>query len=245
MRIINKTLESNLLKSLNPFLGNVDNEKLISTSTSYRNTLFFNRNSNVYGLDATYEDNRSKLLLTNGFDTRVSKEVNGNARWNINKTFSINEFGENGEKKSSSEFFSTRDFFIKYYSTESKFNVQPGSAFRASLIYEYKYKKNTIGDVRERTIQNKFGTELRYSSVKRGIVSVKVNYIHLNYNAEENTSIAYEMLEGLRKGINLTWSASIERNISGNVQLSLNYEGRKSEGTPPVHTANVQVRAFF
>jgi hypothetical protein len=245
MRLDNKTLESNLLKALNPFLGDVGDSSLISTNSTYRNTFFYNRNSNVYGFDVTYEDIRSKSLLTNGFDARISREVNSNARWNITKTFSINEFGERGEKKSSSEFFSTRDFFIKYYSTESKFNIQPGSSFRASLIYEYKYKKNTVIGFGERTIQNKFGTELRYSSVKRGIISVKVNYIHLNYNSDENTSIAYEMLEGLKKGTNVTWSASVERNISGNVQLSLNYEGRKSVGAKTVHTGNVQVRAFF
>ncbi|MEP7168155.1 MAG: hypothetical protein ABI855_02170, partial [Bacteroidota bacterium] len=245
MRVDNKTLESNLLKSLNPFLGNVADTELVSTNTSYRNTFFYNRSSNVYGLDGTYEDNRSKTLLTNGFDSRITREVNGNARWNINKTFSVNEFGEKGEKKSTSEFFSMNNYFIKYYSTESKFNFQPGSVFRASLIYEYKYKRNTIGDIKERTIQNKFGTELRYSSVKRGVISAKIDFINIKYNAEENSSIAYEMLEGLRKGANITWNVSIERNISGNVQLSLSYDGRKSEGAPPVHTGSVQVRAFF
>ncbi|MEO5569686.1 MAG: hypothetical protein ABIS37_02055 [Bacteroidia bacterium] len=245
MRLDNKTLESNLLKSLNPFLGNVADTSLISTNSSFRNTFFYNRNSNIYGFDVTYEDQRGKTLLTNGFDARVTKKINGNARWNINRTYSINEFGENGQKKSTSDFFSEQNYFIKYYSSESKFNIQPGSSFRASLIYEYKYKRNFVGGLGERAIQNKFGTELRYSSVKRGVISVKVNFIQLNYNAEENTSIAYEMLEGLKKGNNATWSVSIERNISGNVQLSLNYEGRKSQDVKTVHTGNMQVRAFF
>lgn len=245
MRLDNKTLESNLLKSLNPFLGNVDDTSLIATNASYRNTIFFNRSHNVYGFDLTIEDIRSKILLINGFEARINKEVNGNARWNLNRTFSINEFAERGEKESSSEYFSTKDFIIKYYSTESKINIQPGASFRASMIYEYKYKKNYAGDLGERAIQNRFGSEFRYSSVKRGIISLKVNYIHLDYNADENTSISYEMLEGLRTGANVTWSATAERNISGNVQLSLNYEGRKSENVNTVHTGNVQVRAFF
>lgn len=113
------------------------------------------------------------------------------------------------------------------------------------MIYEYKYKKNNTGELGERTIQNKFGTEIRYSSVKRGVISVKVNFIQLDYNADENTSLAYEMLEGLRKGTNVTWSASAERNISGNVQLSLNYEGRQSQDVKTVHTGSMQIRAFF
>jgi hypothetical protein len=245
VRLDNKTLESNLLKSLNPFLANVGDTQLISTNASYRNTVFYNRNSNVYGFDGTYEDTRSKILLTNGFDTRVITEVNGNGRWNMNKTFSINEFAERGEKKSASEYFSTQNYFIKYYSTESKLNVQPGSSFRVTLIYEYKFKRNYVGEIGEQAIQNKFGTEFRLSSVKRGVISAKINFIQLKYNADENTSISYEMLEGLRKGTNMTWSATAERNISGNVQLSLNYEGRKSQDVNTIHTGNVQVRAFF
>jgi len=34
-------------------------------------------------------------------------------------------------------------------------------------------------------------------------------------------------------------------NLSAVLQLSINYDGRKSEGVNAVHTANVQVRAYF
>lgn len=245
MRLDNKTLEDNLLKSLNPFLQKVGDSTLIATNAAYRNTFFFNRSSSVYGVDITYENNHSKSLLTSGFEARIIKEWNSNIRWNINRTFSLNLFGENGDKQNKSDYFSVRDFLIRYYSTEARFSIQPGSTFRTSISYEFKNKKNALSDLAERAKQNKFGTEVRYSSVKRGIISMKINFIQINYNAEENTSIAYEILEGLKKGKNITWNLSVQRNLSGNVQLSLNYDGRKSEEVKAIHTGSVQVRAFF
>lgn len=245
LRLDNKTLEDNLLKSLNPFAQAVGDSALITANSSYRNTFFFNRASNIYGADLTYESNLNKSLLTNGFEARILKEWNSNIRWNITRTFGINLFGENGQKQNKSDYFSTRDFLIKYYTVETRLSIQPGSSFRTSLIYEYKNKKNTLGELKENAQQNKLGSEIRYSSVKRGIVSVKINFIQIKYPAEENTSLAYEILEGLKRGKNITWNLSIQRNLSGNVQLSLNYDGRKSEGVKTVHTGNVQVRAFF
>lgn len=245
LRLDNKMLEENLVKALNPFLQNVSDSNLISTNSSFRNTFFFNRTSSIYGFDFSYEDNQNKSLLTNGFEARILNEWSANIRWNINRTFSLNLFGENGTKQNKSDYFSTRDFLIRYYSTEEQFNIQPGSSFRASFIYAFKNKHNTLNDLKEKSEQHTIGTELRYSSVKRGIISAKVNFIQINYNEEENTSIAYEILEGLKKGRNITWNASVQRNLSGNVQMSLSYDGRKSEATKPVHTGSVQVRAFF
>lgn len=245
MRLDNKTTESNLLQSLNPFENNVKDSLLISTNSSYRNTFFFNRISTVFATDITYENNRNKLLLTNGFETRLIKEWNGNVRYNFSRAFGIGQFGEAGDKQNRSEYFSARDFLIKYYSSETRFNFQPGTRWRITLLYEYKYKKNTISDLGEKSIQQKGGVELRLSSVKRGIISARFNMVNIDFNAEENSSLAYEMLEGLKKGTNYTWNLSIQRNLSGNVQLSLNYDGRKPESVRPIHTGSVEVRAYF
>ena len=74
---------------------------------------------------------------------------------------------------------------------------------------------------------------------------MRFSVIDINYNAAENTPIAYEMLEGLRPGTNLTWSVGIQRNLSKSVQISINYEGRKPEEVKTIHTGTMQARAFF
>ena len=101
------------------------------------------------------------------------------------------------------------------------------------------------GAVGEKTLSNKFGLEAKYSTVKAGTISARVNYIDINFNAEQNTSLAYEMLEGLHNGKNITWNVTVQRNLGNSMQLNLNYDGRKSEGNGIIHTGGVQFRAFF
>ena len=73
----------------------------------------------------------------------------------------------------------------------------------------------------------------------------KFNLVSIGYNGDANTSIAFEMLEGLKEGQNLTWGVSIQRNLGSGLQLSLNYDGRKPAGTKMIHTGGAQVRAYF
>ena len=53
------------------------------------------------------------------------------------------------------------------------------------------------------------------------------------------------MLEALQQGFNTTWTFSVQRNLAKNLQLSLNYNGRKSQENNPIHNGGVQLRAFF
>jgi hypothetical protein len=244
-RIDNKTLEKDVLKALNPFDANIDDSLLVTSNAAFRNTLSFNRNSTVFGLDATLQSNTSKSFLTNGFESRVLQSLVNNFRWNINRIFSLQATTENGTRKSASEFFSNRDYEIEFYSLEPKFSIQPGLSFRTSLTYEFKNKQNVAPNATEKSDQHDGGIELKFSSVKKGVATAKFNVIIIDYNAPENTPIAYEILEGLKKGTNYTWGLSLQRNLSNSIQLNLNYEGRKPQGTNIIHTGGVQARAFF
>jgi len=69
--------------------------------------------------------------------------------------------------------------------------------------------------------------------------------VRIAYNGESNSSLEFEMLEGLKKGQNYTWSFTWQRKINKNMQLNLNYSGRKSPGNPVINVGSMQVRAFF
>ena len=87
--------------------------------------------------------------------------------------------------------------------------------------------------------------EIKFSDVKRGSLTAKFSFINISYNAAENTPLSYELLEGFKHGKNLTWNLTIQKSLSNSLQLDINYDGRKSEGVNTVHTAGVQVRAYF
>ncbi len=263
-RIAQKSQNSDIGKSLNPFYSETSDSNLVTLNSSFRSILYFNRTNPVFGADIKYQATKSKTILVNGLDSRVQLLSSAHIRWNVTRQFTLNGFFTSGEKSYAS-YLDWRDYRIVYQETEPKITFQPGTAFRIAILYNYKDKKNEliIRDLdsneidtlhfsgNERAIHHKFGLEVRQNAVSKGSLTLNVNYINITYarkddkNLSENTSIAFEMLEGLKTGSNVTWSLSYQRNLSRNMQLSLTYDGRKSEETPAVHRGGVQLRAFF
>jgi hypothetical protein len=245
VRLDKKTKEEDVFKALNPFDQKVGDSSLVSTNASYRNTLYFNRSSVKFGCDATWMQNESKTLLINGFETRTLTEYEGNARWNLSRLFLLSANYKHDDKTNSSEFFPTRNYHLLIDEGEPKLSIQPGTAFRTTVSYKYSVKENVYGETGEKAESNELGLEMKYNSTGTGTISAKVTYIGIAFNADENSSLAYEMLEGLHIGKNFTWNASIQRSLGNSIQLSLNYDGRKSENNKAIHTGGVQVRAYF
>lgn len=87
--------------------------------------------------------------------------------------------------------------------------------------------------------------ELKYNQVEKGSLTGKADFINITYNDLENTPVAYEMLNALKTGYNYTWELSYQRNLTNNIQISINYNGRKSPDSKIINIGGAQVRAFF
>lgn len=246
-RIEHKTSENDPKVAYNPFVSeNVMNDTmLLSLSSSFRNTLYFNRNDPVFGMDLNLQRNRSKALLINGFDGKTISKQGLNLRWNFYKAFSLLFSGEEGTRQSRSEFFPDKNFIIDYYKAEPKLNFQPGPSLILEVKYGYIFKQNVIDPDRQTARIHDAGFEINYKVINKGTLQVKANFLEIYYNDQPGTALAFEMLEGLQPGKNGTWSISFQQNISNNLQLNLIYDGRKSEGLKTVHTGSAQIRAYF
>ena len=103
----------------------------------------------------------------------------------------------------------------------------------------------------ERAVQNTIGLEMKRNHVSKGSLAANIDYIDFSYidilgnDAQQNTPLGYEMLEGLQTGGNVTWNFTYQRNISKHMQLSITYDGRQSEDTPAIHRGGIQLRAYF
>ncbi len=253
-RVERKSTETDFKKAYNPFLNKTNTTSLAALNSSFRNTLFINQLNPVFGVDLNYQDIRSKTLLINGFDQLITAFKQIQLRWNLTQKMSINGDYKDGRKSSSSQFFTMRDYSIKYYEAEPKLNYQPNTAFRVSLSYKYTDKKNntftnsdSMNTIRggEAAFLNDFGLEIKYNVLDKGSLNLKVNYVQIKFDGIENSSIGFEMLDGLKTGKNLIWGFSYQRTLSNNLQLSLTYDGRKSPASKAIHTGGAQIRAYF
>ena len=129
---------------------------------------------------------------------------------------------------------------------EQKLSFQPSTAFRLSGIYKYTQKQNIIEGGFQKTLINDYAIEMKYNQSEKGSFNLRSDFLTITYNDLQNSPVAYEMLNGLSTGYNYTWSISYQRNLSNNIQISINYDGRKSgTSTKIVHIGGAQVRAFF
>jgi len=268
-RVSRKSENPDLTLSYNPFILNdsVLNDSatgVVSLLSSFRNIFFFNRTNRHFGADIKYQDTRNKSLLVNGLDSRRHLLRSIYLRWNINRQFTWNFLYALGVKFNSSEFLSNKDYKINYVQYEPRVTYQPNTKLRFTVYYTNENKENLLmnavvdlsGDTSsftggERAVQNTLGLEIKRNHVSKGSLVVNVDYIEFSYkdimgnDAQQNTPLGYEMLEGLQTGGNVTWSLSYQRNISRHMQLSITYDGRQSEDTPAIHRGGIQLRAYF
>jgi hypothetical protein len=97
----------------------------------------------------------------------------------------------------------------------------------------------------QRAIAQNLGTEMRYNVAGKGTLSFRLNRIQQSFNGDANSTLGFEMLEGLAIGDNYTWALTYQRTLTNNMQINLNYEGRKTPLSKIIHTGGIQVRAFF
>jgi len=243
--VSHKSTNSNLLQAYNPFMFRLNDTSLMSTATTFKSVLFFNKSNPKIATEVSYQLNNSKMLLLNGFESRSQQSYGIKVRWNITRKFYTNIEFLQGIKNYESEYFTTKNYDLSYWEIQPKFIFQPGNKFRISLTYNYSDKRNTAVSPNERALNHNFGLESKYNFPGKGTLQAKVNYINIAYNASDNTSLAYEMLGGLKNGQNVTWGLTFQRNLGNNMQLDLIYDGRKTGTNKIVHMGSVQIRAYF
>jgi hypothetical protein len=231
---------------LNPVSTNYTLDQLIANQSSGKHTLFFNRLNPKGGIELSYLHTGIRQFLSSGIESRTNKVISGTIRKAIRKEINLLLTTDIGEKTSNTESFLNRNFQINSLSFVPQFVYQPNSTYKILTTFRHADKLNKlIESLGEHAIVYDWSTEFKYSSIKKGVIGMKFNYLKINYNGDVNTSLAYEMLEGLKAGVNYKWQFSVQRNLGNSLQLSINYEGRKPSNLRVIHTGGMQLRAFF
>jgi hypothetical protein len=244
-RVDKKSNDNGNLFTFNPAEIKLNDPLLTALNYSLRQSVFFNQSAAVFGTDYTYQNTLSKQLLTNGSEIRGNTTHEWRWRWNVSRAWSLNSANVFGIKQSVSEFLTIRNYKIESYDFEQKLIYQPNTAFRISAIYKHNKKQNIIEGGTQKAELNDFGLEFKFNQVEKGSITGKVNLINISYNDAENTAVGYEMLNALKVGYNYTWGLSYQRNLSNNIQISINYDGRKSPNNKIINIGGAQIRAFF
>lgn len=244
-RIDRKTTELDTRNFLNPFFLNVNDTSLISLQSLFRNTLFFNRTNSTFGADISYQNQRGKTFLTNGFEARNRTEQTLNVRWNLSTSWTITNALSTGQREYYSDFFSANNFNYMFYEIKPRLIYQLSSNVRITAIVSYFEGNNKAELGNQASTSRELGSELRYNLTKQGVISGKFSYYEVSFNGDAQSTLGYDMLQGLVVGKNNLWNINFQQRLGNNLQITVNYDGRGAEGQKTVHIGRMEARYLF
>lgn len=245
LRLDRKTGKSFDATVLNPFYNGNDSS-LVTLNQQFRNTITFNRNNPRFAMEYTFTENKSNSLLLNGSEQRSLEQHSSKIRVALSNKLSITLDGILGTKSNTSEFFKTRNYILKNVEASPAVIFQPNTRYRISINYANKQKRDMLSESRGKVDFNNIILEGKYSESGKNSLQVKFTFSKINQvGVDANSPVGFEMLESLQQGLNYIWNISYQQNLTSNLQLSLNYDGRKSATSKMIHTGGLQVRAIF
>jgi hypothetical protein len=117
--------------------------------------------------------------------------------------------------------------------------------FRITTGYKYDIRLNAKDLGGEKAKADNINLELKYNILGSGALNARATFSNIAYTGTENSGVSYTMLDGLQKGKNWLWQASFNKRVSKNIEMNLEYEGRKPASGDIIHTGRASVRAIF
>lgn len=240
-----KKEQSNGAPAYLPTKGNINDTSLINLNHTYSNTLSFNRYNTVWGVDVSNITSYNKSLLTYGFETTQQNLWTVKTRTNLNQNYSL-QFEQKFIKNDlTTPSFANRNYAIQTYSSTPQFIYTSSTRFRVETYYQYQLKKNSISFGGEKAVFNSLNIDAKYNTVSSTSLMAGFQFSNINFKGVDNTTVSYIMLEGLLPGKNLLWNINLTKRLVNNLEINIQYEGRKPAGTRIINTGTASIRALL
>lgn len=224
----------------------VEDDMLLSSRENLRSTIFYNRSRSAFAADFGIAQSLNKQLLTNGFESINNEDLRAHIRWKINRGINLDLTYIDQQRASSSDVLLQRNYMVTGNSYKPSITWQPLNSLRLTSGLSVKDRRNSLAENSfEKSDIREILMDLRYSKAAKTTLNATFRLIDIDFTGDENSAVGYELLEALRPGKNYTWNLNIQQRLGNGLQLSLRYDGRKSEGRSTVHVGRVQVSALF
>ena len=221
-----------------------EDESLRTMNYNFKNSLFFNRGKQHYTTSYTFLKNRNRNILSIGYLENIT--TNQQLLF-IHKLFNswLIEFRNNlGSIQNTSENFSSNNYDLATWSTYPKISFLATTNTKFDAFYKYAVQENHIGAL-ETLYQQRMGVAFSVANKDKISLNGEFNYYINDFTGNSFSPVAYQMLEGLENGKNMTWTIFAQKRITKFLDLNLSYFGRKGESSKTIHNGNIQLKAFF
>ncbi len=238
-----KTLYDGNLR-FNPFRVDIADTSLIQSNYSWNNTLSYNRYGN-WGVDVGRNANFNKSLLTYGLESNELTEYSIRGRFNIKQKFQIELLQKLTTKALSTPSFNNRNYELTGISTEPRLIFSPSTQWRLTTYYQYSSISNLIVFGGENATNNSLNLESKLNFLQNASINIKFSSSNISYTGTSNNTISYVMLNGLQPGKNYLWNLEFTKRLMNSLEISFNYEGRKTGDNQTVNIGRASVKAIL
>jgi len=178
-----------------------DNSDILNLLYSIRNKFSFRSKNSLWHINYLYEENNSKLLLTNGYDYKSYRNNTFLVKKILLKNIDISNSISIGNNSYSSEYFKWKDYLFDFKSNTTKVQIKTGRSSTLSLIYNYTKKRNILINFTGEALSSvtyemldalKVGKNIVWSIIYNQKLS-KIFQLSINYNGRvsENNHIIH------------------------------------------------------
>lgn len=236
---------ANIASPLTSYIDfSIRDTSLVAYNALNTNTLFFNKGNVKFDVQLGNRNNQNRIIQVSGREVRGLDEYFLRTRFNLKNNTDIFLHVEKSNKSYQSEAFADRNLDIDILRLRPEISIRPSQNMRVVTKYSYQ-KKNQQIITKDNATLHEVTAEYTYRKANLYSLDMSLSYVNINFSGIANSPIEYDMLEGLKNGRNYLWNILYTKRIAKNIDLTINYEGRKTGISPTVNVGRAQVKATF
>lgn len=217
---------------------------VVEYSSLIINTLFVNKGGRAYDVQFSQRSTTSIFTQISGLEERSEDQYSMKTRVKAYKTSDAILETTYSHRQYESETFEVRNFDIDTYTITPSISLRPSANTRVVLDYTYDLRTpRTEGE--DPATSHSLGIDINYRQQSAISVTGSFDFTNVAYDGKPNSTIEFDLLQGLRDGRNYIWNTLITKRLKNNIDLTFSYEGRKNGTAAIVHIGRAQVKATF
>lgn len=227
---------------LNPFKGIIQDTSLITFDQIQSHSFSFNKFSQIWGMDLNFLQSSNRAFLSYGYETRRLRDLSFKIRSNWYKMFTLDLQYKLNRNILETPNFGNRNFNILSKAFEPRITFTKGTTLRLQSSFKWDKKQNAGP---ENAMIKSLNLEGKYNIVTNTSITSRITFSNIEFNGIASSSLGYVMLDGLQSGKNFLWTMDITKRISSFIEMSVQYEGRRSGSSGLVNIGRAQIRAIL
>lgn len=244
MRLTKKQLD-NIAVPLSSFIDfTLKDTSLVAFTSLNNHTLFFNRGHVRYDMQMGRRSQKNRVVQISGREDRGLDEWFLKSRWNVFRRVDVFMNVENNIKFYGSEILPDRNLEIESWIIRPEMSIRPTQNSRIVIKYTREKRQQRLL-LKETASISDFSVETSVRKTNTYSLDARMSFVSIAFTGAPNSPMEFDMLNGLKNGQNFLWNMVYTKRISKNIDLTVNYEGRKTGLLNTIHVGRAQIKATF